>query len=113
RLGVEQKGSDVVLQRALAPALIVHEKWLSIPQHHIAGLEGAIQKIVARRTQQERRQAPEIVFQCLLIEGNPRQAKKVILEIVQIPGDRLAIETVPRITHTVIQVPSRFYLETR
>src|SRR2546428_9690735 len=92
-LGVIQERSDVVLQRALAAALIVEKKWLAVAQHDVARLEIAIKKIVARSAQQELRQAAEIVFQRLLIERNGREPQKVIFEIIQVPGDGLAIET--------------------
>ena len=38
-LGVVQKRSNVILQRALAPALIVEEKRLAVAQHDVARLE--------------------------------------------------------------------------
>jgi len=47
----------------------------------------AIEKIIARRGQQEFGQAAEIVFQRLLAEGDPGEPEKVILEIIQVPGN--------------------------
>ena len=93
-LGIVQKGSDVVLQRPFASALIIQEKRLTVAQHDVAGLKIAVQEIVAIRAQQESRQAVEIVFQCLLVERNPGQAQKVILEIIQVPGNGLPVKAV-------------------
>src|SRR6202035_3931 len=58
-------------------------------------------------------QASEIIFQGLFAEGNAGEAQEVILEIIQIPGDRLPIETSTRITHLVIQLASRLDLKSR
>ena len=52
-LRVEEQRGQVVLQRAFAPALIIQEVGLAGAQHHIAGLEIAIEKIVVTGTQQE------------------------------------------------------------
>src|SRR5208283_4130512 len=51
--GIEQQRSDVVLQCAFAATLVVNEEWLPIAQHHVAGLEIAVEKVVAGRTQKE------------------------------------------------------------
>ena len=63
--------------------------------------------------QQEFRQAAEIVFQRLFVEGNAGQAKKVILEVIQVPGDGLPVEAGPRIAHLVIQIAPSLDLEPR
>src|ERR1700677_1145705 len=70
-LGIVQKGSDVILQRAFAPALIIQEKRLPALQHDIARLEVAIHEIVAVGAQQKIHQTIEIVFQRLFAERNP------------------------------------------
>src|SRR6202140_5867574 len=90
-LGVVQKRGNVVLQRPLAPALVVEEKRLALAQHDIARLEIPIQKVVPSRTQQKFRQTAEIVFHRLLAEGNARQSQKIVFEIIQIPRDGLPI----------------------
>ena len=112
-LGVVEKRRDVVLQRAFAAALIIQKKWLAVAQHDVARLEIAIEKIIAVGAQQELRQAAEIVFQRLLVEGNAGEPKKVILEIIQIPGDGLAIEAGARIAHFVVQIAAGFDLKAR
>src|SRR5260370_13584981 len=101
-LGIVEQGSDVVLKRPLAPTLIVDKKRLPAVYHDVPGLEIAVEEIVAVGAQQEICQALEIVFQSLLVERNSRQPQKVILEIIQIPGDGLAVEAAARITHIVI-----------
>ena len=63
--------------------------------------------------QQKLRQAAEILLQRLFVERDAGQAQKIILEIIQIPGDRLAIETRSRIADLVIQIPARLHLKTR
>ena len=112
-LGVVQERSNVVLQRALAAALIVEEEWLAVTQHDVAGLEIAIQKVIVLGAQQEFRQAAEIVFQRLLVERNAGQPKEIVLEIIQVPGDGLAIEAASRIAHLVIQVTAGLDLKAR
>ena len=94
-----------------AAALVVQKKWLAVAPHDVARLEIAIEKVVVRGAQQEFRQTAEIVFQRLFVERNAGQAKKVVLEIVQVPGDRLAIEAAARIAHLVIQIASRLDLK--
>src|SRR5271165_414151 len=111
RLGVEEQGSDVVLQRAFAAALVVQEKWRAVAQHDVARLEIAIEKVVPVRAQQELCEAAKVVLQRLLVERDAGEAEKVILEIIQIPGDRLAVETAPRIADFVIQVACGLNLE--
>ena len=63
--------------------------------------------------QQEIRQRVEVVFQGLLVEGNPCQPQKVILEIVQIPSNGLPIKAVAWITNAVIEVLPGFNLKPR
>src|SRR5207249_11862285 len=75
--------------------------------------EIAIKKIVARSAQQELGQASEVVFKRLLVESDSGQSQKVVLVIVQVPGDRLPIEAAARIAHFVIQIATRFDLKAR
>ena len=56
-------------------------------------------------------QPAEVVFQLLLIKGDASQLQKVVLEVVQVPGDRLAIEAAARITEFVIQIAAGFDLK--
>ena len=112
-LGVVQKRGDVVLQRAFAAALVIEKEGLAVAQHDVARLEIAIEKVVAGGAQQEFRQAAEIVFQRLLVEGNAGEPEKVILEIIQIPGDGLAVEAGARIADFVIQIAAGFDLKAR
>src|SRR5271157_1935187 len=111
--GVEQQRGDVVLQGTFAAALIVNEEWLPIPQNHVAGLEIAVEKVVAWRAQEEIGKTAEIVLQALLTEWNPGRAKEIVFEIVQIPRDGLAVEAGARIAGGIIQVAAGFDLETR
>src|SRR6202158_3641429 len=103
-LGIVQKRGDVVLQSAFAAALIVHKKGIAIAQQDVAGLEVAVEKVIAGGAQQEFGQAAEIVFEGLFVERDAGEAEKIIFEIVQIPGDGLAIEAGDGIADFVIQV---------
>src|SRR5882672_2245282 len=91
-LGVVQERGDVVLQSAFAAALIVHKKGIAVAQQDVAGLEVAVEKVIARCAQEKFRQAAKIVFEGLLVEGDAGEAEEVIFEVIQIPGDGLAIE---------------------
>ena len=101
------------MQRAFAAALIVEEERLPIAQHDIAGLEIAIEKVIALCAQQKLCQAAKISLQRLLIKWHAGEPQKIILEIVQVPGDGLAIEAGARIADLVIQIAARLDLKTR
>src|SRR5580700_2757904 len=112
-LGIVQKGSDVVLKRAFASALIVEEKRLSVLQHDVPGLEIAVEKIIAVGAEQEIRQPVEIVFKRLLVKRDARQPEKIVFKVIQIPGDRLAIEAAAGIADVVIQIAPGLDLKAR
>ena len=101
------------MQSALAAALIVHEKGLAVAQQDVARLEVAVEKVVTRSAQEEFGQAAEIVFQGLLIERDTGKAKEIVFEIVQIPGDGLAIEAGDGIADLIIQIAAGFDLKAR
>jgi len=111
--GVIQKRCDVVLQSAFAAALIVDEKRIAGTQENVAGLEVTVEEIIARSTEKEFGEAAEIVFEGLFVEWNTGQAKKIVFEIVQVPGDGLSVEAGDGIADLVIQVAARFDLEAR
>jgi len=46
-LGIVQERSDVVLQSTFAAALVVHKKGSPFAQHDVAGLEVAVEKVIA------------------------------------------------------------------
>src|ERR1700687_1800941 len=102
RLSVVEKGSDVVLEGALTSSLVVEKEGLAIVEHYVARLKVAIEKIVVRRGKQEFGKTGEVVFQRLLAKGNAGETEKVIFEVVQIPGDGLAIEAGAGIADFVI-----------
>src|SRR5262249_41991953 len=80
-LGVEEKRGDVVLQRALAAALVVEEAGAAIPEHDVAGLKVAVEEIVCAGSEEKFRKAPKIVFEGLFIEGNAGEAEEIVLEV--------------------------------
>src|SRR5260370_30365088 len=92
-LGVVQKRSDVVLQSAFAADLVVDEKGIAVAQHDVAGLEVAVEKIIARGTEKKFGETSEVFLKGMFVEGDAGEAEKIVFEIVQIPGDGLAVET--------------------
>ncbi len=101
------------MQSSFAAALIVHEKGIAVAQQDVAGLKVTIKKVIARGAQEKFGQAAEIVFERLFVEGDAGKAEKIIFEIVQIPGDGLAVKAGDGIADIVIQVAASFDLETR
>src|SRR6267143_5640344 len=110
-LGIVQERGDVVLQSAFAAALIIHKKGMAVAQQDVAGLEVAIEKVIARSAQQKFRQSAKIVFKGLFVEGDTGEAEEIIFEVIQIPGDGLAIETGDGIADTVVQITAGFDLK--
>ncbi len=100
-------------RRAAAPALIVEEIGLPVAQHDVSRLKIAIEKVAAIGAQQKLCQPAEIFLQRLFVEGDSGEAKKVILEVIQIPRNRLPVEARARIADLVIQIPPGFHLEAR
>src|SRR5215472_2938287 len=113
RFCVEQQGGDVIVQRAFSPALIIQEKGLAITQHYVARLKITIEKVIARRGQQEAGKPAKIDFQLLFAERNIRQFQKVILEVVQVPGNGLTVKARTGIADLVVQIVTSFHLEAR
>src|SRR6516225_2850267 len=52
-LGIEEKRSDIVLQRAFAATLIIHKIREAVAQHNVARLKVAVEEIVARSFEQK------------------------------------------------------------
>src|SRR6266850_2173163 len=109
--GIVQERGDVVLQGAFAPALIVDKKGIAVAQKDVAGLEVAVEKVIARSAQEKFRQAAKIVLEGLFIEGDAGEAEEIIFEVIQIPGDGLAIEAGDGIADTVVQIAAGFDLK--
>src|SRR5207244_4527297 len=55
----------------------------------------------------------EVAFERMLVKRNARKAQKIVLEVVQVPGDGLAIEARGGITDAVVQIAGGFDLEAR
>jgi len=111
--GIVEERGDVILESAFAAALVVDEKGIAIAEHDVAGLEVAIEEIVAWGGEEEFGKAAEIVFECLLVEGNAGEAEEIVFEIVEVPSDGLAVEAGVRIADGIIQVAGGFDLEAR
>src|SRR5713101_228379 len=112
-LGVVQERSDVILESAFAAALVVDKKGITVAQHDVAGLEVAVEKIIARRTEKKFGETSEIFLKGMFVEGDAGEAEEIVFEIVQVPGDGLAIETGIGIADAVIQIAAGFDLEAR
>jgi hypothetical protein len=110
-LGVVEERGDVVLESAFATALIVDEKGIAIAEHDVAGLEVAIEEVIARGAEEEIGEAAEIVFKGLLVERDAGEAEKIVFEIVEVPGDGLAIEAGDGIADGVVEVAAGFDLK--
>jgi hypothetical protein len=111
--GVVEERGDVVLQGAFAAALVVDKIGLAIAEHDVAGLKVAIEKIIARGAEKKIGEAAEIQFESVLVERNAGEAEEIVLEIVEVPGDGLAVEAGDGIADGVIEVAGGFDLEAR
>src|SRR5215472_596393 len=112
-LGVEEKRSNVVLKRAFAAALIVHEIGQAVAQHDVARLKVPVEKIVARSFEKEIGEVVEVVFEGAFVERNAGEAEKIVFAVVQVPGNGLSIEAGNGIAKAVVQIASGFDLKTR
>src|SRR5216683_1467373 len=61
--GVVEERGDVVLESALAAALVIDEVGIAVAKHDVAGLEVAIEKVIAGGAEKEFGEAAEIVFE--------------------------------------------------
>jgi len=111
--GVEEERGDVVLEGAFAAALIVHEVRITVVKKNVAGLEVAIEEIIARGSEEKIGEATEIVFKGAFVEGNAGEAEKIVFEIVEVPGDGLSVEAGVGVADGIIQVAGGFDLEAR
>src|SRR6266851_514843 len=68
--GVVQERGDVVLEGALAAALVIDEVGIAVAKHDVAGLEVAIEKVIAGGAEKEFGEAAEIVFEGVFVEGD-------------------------------------------
>src|SRR6185437_6236169 len=71
----------------------------------------AVEEVIAVGGEQEAREAVEVVFEGLLVERNASQAQEVVLEVVQVPGDGLAVEAGARVADLVVEVAAGHYLK--
>ena len=101
------------MQRAFSAPLIVEEKGPPVMQHDVARLKVPVEEKVVIRAQQEFCQLREIVLQGLLVERHAGKPQEIVFEVVQVPGDRLSVEAVTRITNLVIEVAACLDLKSR
>ena len=60
---------------------------MAVAEHDVTGLKIAVKEIIASRAQQELGEAAEVIFQSLLIEWDAGELEKIILKVIQVPGD--------------------------
>jgi hypothetical protein len=111
--GIVQERGDVVLESAVTAALIIHEKGIAVAQQDVAGLEVAVEKVIAGSVEEEFGEAGEVFFKSVFVEGDAGKAQEIVFEIVEVPGDGLAVEAGDGIADTVIQIAAGFDLEAR
>jgi hypothetical protein len=92
RLGIVEEGRHVVVDRSLPATLVIDEVRLALAQHDVAGLEVTVEEVVRVGLEQEPGQRAEILLQPLLVEGDVGQLQEMVLEVVQVPADRLLVE---------------------
>ena len=80
--------------------------------HDVAGLEVSVKEKTRFRFQQERREPLEIVLKGLLVEVDGHEFQEVVLEVIQVPPDRLLVEPAARITDREVHVAGGADLET-
>src|SRR5260370_428611 len=112
-LGVVQERSDVILQSAFAAALVVDKKRIAVAQHDVAGLEVAVEKIIARGTEKKFGETSEVFLKGLFVERDAGEAEEIVFEIVQIPGNGLAVEDWVGVSVALIPKEAWFGLVTR
>src|SRR5579863_4100126 len=111
--GVVEERGDIVLEGAFAAALVVDEIRLAVAEHDVAGLEVAVEKIIARGAEKKIGEAAEVVFERVLVERDAGEAEKIVFEIVEVPGDGLAVEAGDGIADGIVEIAGGFDLETR
>jgi len=111
--GVEEEGGDVVLESALAAALVVDEVRLAVAEKNVAGLKIAIEEIVAWRGEEKFGEAVELEFESVLVEGDAGKAEKRVFELVKVQGDGLTVETGDGIADGIVEIAASFDLKAR
>jgi len=109
---VEQLG-HVVLQRPAQAALVVDEPGLAIAHHHVPRLQVAVDEVLPARLPEPGDVALEVLLQARLVEGDVCELEEVVLEVVQVPLDRLGVERGARIRHAVVHRRAALDLEAR
>ena len=105
-LGTVKERSHIVLCRTLASTLEI-DVIGSVPhKHDVASLEIAVEEIVTVRRQKIVGKGTEVPFEEFLIERYSCQLEEIILEILQIPGDRLCIEAAAGVSLGKVHIAS-------
>ena len=113
RLGVVEEGRRVVVQGPAPPPLVVDEPGLAVAHHDVPRLEVPVEEVVPVRLQQIAGQGPEVPLEALLVERDMSQLQEVVLEVVEVPLDRAAVEGVARIGHVKVDDLRALHLEAR
>jgi hypothetical protein len=110
---IEEERGEIVLQSALAAALVIEEIRLAMAEHDVAGLKVAVEEKIAIGAEKKFGEAFEIVFERLFVEWNAGEAKEIVFEIAEVPDDGLAVEAGAGITDGVVEIAAGFNLEFR
>ena len=92
RRPAEQEGGHVVLERPPASPLKVDEPRIAPQEHDVPGLEVPVHEVGGLLLEGECGEAPEVLLERALAEGDLREPEEVVLEVVQVPEDRALVE---------------------
>ena len=104
---------QVVVEWSLAPTLIVDEARLAVHEHHVAGLEVAIQEGIARLCRQVFGQHAEVRLQLQLVEVQSCGLQEAIFKVVQVEEHAVLVELRLRIATAPVQSAGATHLNVR
>ena len=102
-LGAVEQGGNVVLRGTATSALEV-DVIQFVSHHDISSLEVAIHEIIGIGSEEVVGKGVEVVLKELLIKGYVEELEEVVLEVVEVPKDRLAIEIGTRVSKGEVEV---------
>lgn len=91
-LSLPEERSDVVVERTAATALEVDEPRLSVLNHDVARLEVAVHESEGVGLHELVGEGIEVVLEATLFKFEPGSLEEAVLEIVEVPHNRTAVE---------------------
>ena len=101
--GLPEEGGHVVVDRSPSPALEVNEPRPVFSQHDVAALEVPVHEGGCVLLQQDVGHGLEVIFQAVFLKIHARGFQEAILEIIEVPKHRAAVEGGLRIATVEIQ----------